>query len=339
MEILPLSPGIWRGERGDLKLVSKSLVSQIISTTVLTVLIAFIGIMLPLLASFFWAVPIAVLVARKGLMPGLLAAVAAFGLLAFLVYPQWALLAALQFGSLGLVLGYFFSKGSSLKTVLIQAIAVSLVVSLVVFVMPYFPANPVEAVRAELSGSIDEVISAWESAGFLDNLPREYSSEELNEMLQEVVGWFASLLPSLLAVSALGAAFFNFLVSRRVLDRKDYEVAKFPPFREWWVPWQISWVAVIGLGLALLGDYLNAGLIRIFGLNLVVLHFPVALIIGIAVVVFYFSRIKSWLFQAALAFMALFYLPLTVLLTAILGAFDPLFDFRKIHFKSDVHKE
>lgn len=319
--------------------MSKSLLVEIIGVAVLTVLIAFLGIMFPLLASFFWAVPIGVFTARKGLMPGGLAVVVAGGLLAFLVYPQWALLSALQFGSLGLVLGYLFSKGSSSKTILIQAIAVSLVVTLVAFVIPYFPGNPFTTVSAELSANIDQVIAAWERAGIWDNLLQEYSAGELKEMIQEVVSWFGRLLPALLAVSAIGSAFFNFLVSRWALARKDYQVAKFPSFRKWWVPWPVSWVAVIGLGLALLGDYVSAGSILILGLNLVVLHFPVAFIIGMAIVVFYFTKIKSLLFQAALVFMAFFYLPLTVLLIAILGAFDPLFDFRKVHFKSDVHKE
>lgn len=314
--------------------MSKSLFLEAIATAVLTVLIAFTGILFPWLASFFWGVPIAVFTARRGLKPGLLAAVAALGMLMILISPRGALLSALQFGSLGLALGYFFIKGSPSRTIMMQTMAVSLAVTIFAFVFPYFPANPIDAVASELSGSIDAIIAAWEDVGILNNLPQEYAPGELREMLQEAVAWFIWLLPSLLVVSAMGTAFFNFLTSRWTLARKDYQVADFPRFSRWWVPWYTSWVAVFGLGFALLGDYVSAGSIRILGLNLVVLHLPIAVVVGFSVIVFFFSKIKSWLFQAALVFMAFFYLPLTALLIAIIGVFDPLFDFRKIHFKS-----
>lgn len=315
--------------------MSKPFYLKIILSALLTVIICFFGIVFPLLTSFLWAWPIALLTAREGVRPGLLAAVLSMVLLALLIAPQWAAASALQFGSLGLVLGYCFSRVNSFKQILLKAAAVSLVVTLLVFLVPHWGANASADIAREMSGNIDNLVAMWEDMGLAESLNQQDTTiEELKSVLDTAVHWFIRLLPSLLVISALGSAFFNFLASRWSLKKKGYPLAEFPAFIKWWVPWYTSWTAVIGLGLALLGDYVNISSILTVGLNLIVLHLPLAFIIGLSVGVYMFSRIKSTLFQAAVIFAGFFYLPVTVLLVLLVGVFDPLFDFRKIHFKS-----
>lgn len=317
--------------------MSKPLYFNIISTALLTVIITFAGIVFPF-SSFMWGVPIAVMTAREGVRPGVLAALLSFLMLALLVTPQWAGISLFQFGSLGIVLGYFLKQEGSWQQVFFKTAAVYLLISLLVFVLPYSMGTNTGNISAELSSNINNLIALWEKEGLIEALPQQVGSvEEIKLAMETAVNWVIRLLPSLLMISALGATFFNFLIARWTLNKRDYPVPDFPPFRGWWVPWYTSWGAVIGLGLALLGDYLSNNSIFTVGLNLIVLHLPLALFIGLSVSAFLFTKIRSLLFQAFIIFTAFFYLPITVGLILLAGVFDPLFDFRKIH--SRVFKE
>ena len=313
---------------------NKAFYLNIVSTAILTVIFAFGGMFFPLFSTFFWAAPIGVLTAREGLKPGLLAGVLSFVILALLISPQWAASSALQFAGIGLVMGHYLSKGGSFREVLLKTAAVSLVLTFLLYMLPYLHSNATRDLGAELSKNIDSVIAMWNDMGLMESLnQQEMSIVELKESLQTAVSWFIRLLPSLLVIFALGAAFFNFLGARWALKKKGYSLPEFPGFIRWWVPWYTSWGVVLGLGLALLGDYVGIDTIFTLGLNLVVLHLPVAVIIGLSVFGFVLVKIKSRLFQAAVIFAGFFYLPLTAVLLLLVGVFDPLFDFRKIHLK------
>lgn len=317
--------------------MSKPLYFKIISTALLTAFITFAGIVFPF-SSFLWGVPIGVITAREGVRPGVLAALLSLLILALLVTPQWAVISAVQFGGLGIALGYFLKQEDSWQYALLKTAAVYLLVSLLVFVVPYGIGTSFGSIATELSGNINNLIALWEEEGLIDTLPQQVgSAEEIKLAMEAAVNWVVRLFPSLLTISVLGAAFFNFLITRWALNKRDCPVPDFPPFRRWWMPWYTSWAAVLGLGLALLGDYLGNNTIFTVGLNLIVLHLPFALFIGLSVSVFLFTRIRSLLFQAFIIFTAFFYLPVTAGIVLLVGVFDPLFDFRKIH--SRVLKE
>jgi len=306
---------------------------NIISTAIVTVVIALAGIVFPF-SSFIWGVPIAVITAREGVKPGVLAAVLSLLVLVYFIPLRLAVSYAVQFGSLGLTLGFFLSRGDSWRQVFLKTAAVYLPVTLLVFVLPYGLDGFSGDIAEKMSGEINSVITLWEEEGLIDTLPPQAGSvEELKQAMQTAVHWVVRLLPALLVISSLAAAFFNFLLVRWRLNKRGVQAPDFPGFTHWWVPWYTSWGMVIGLGLALLGDYVSNNTIFSVGLNLVVLHLPLAVIIGLSVSVFLFTRLKSTLVQAAVIFTCFFYLPLTVGLILLVGVFDPLFDFRKIHFK------
>lgn len=308
---------------------------DVFSAAILTVIIVFGGMFFPLLSAFFWSVPIAVLVAMEGWKPGVLSGLISFIMLAVMVSFKWAATSALQFTGIGLVLGHYFRKGTSFKEIFLKTAVVSLVFSLLVFLMPYLQGNIPQDIAGELSGNIDKIIAMWKDMGFMEKLGRqEISIEEAKKYLQTAINWFVMLLPSLMVISALGTAFFNFLGARWALNKRGYPVSDFPGFSRWWVPWYTSWGVVIGLGLALLGDYVGIRNVFIVGLNLVAVHLPVAFIIGLSLFGYLMLKIRSIFFQAVVVFAMFFYLPMTVILLLLAGVFDPLFDFRKIHFKS-----
>ncbi|HHX95710.1 MAG TPA: YybS family protein [Clostridia bacterium] len=309
--------------------------SNVVLSGIFTVIIAFFGLFFPLISDFFWAAPIAVLTARDGLKPGILAVVFSFAALAFFVSPYWAAVSAVQFGSIGLLLGYFLSKKSSFERILLFTAVLSLVLTCLFSFWPLVQDDGLAGLTADLSRNTDRIMNMWQDMGLLESLEQQgVSAEEVKESFQTAVNWFIRLLPAILVFSALGTAFFNFLAARWGLKRIGYSLSEFPPFTRWWLPWYLSWGIIIGLGLALLGDYVSIRTIFTAGVNLVLVHMPAALVVGFSVCAFLVGKIQSRVIKIVLLIAGVFYLPLTIIIMLLVGVFDPLFDFRKIHFKS-----
>jgi len=308
------------------------------SAVISTVFLAFTSIYIPILglfAPFIWAVPTAVLTAQAGLRQGFLAAFLSFLWLGLSISPVWAAMVALQFAGIGLVLGSNLRKSISSGQVIARTVAVSFLVSGLIFVTPMLLGNSQGSAAAHLHGSTGEILSTWDEMGLLDRLQEQgISREEVKESLETAVSWIIRLMPAILTANALGTAFASFLVARMILIKAGVQVSVFPSFRRWYVPWYGSWAAVVGLGLALLGDYVGNNPIMIAGQNIVYVCLPVALTIGLSVAVFWLSKGPTRLFRVFVALAAFFYLPVTIMLLVLVGVFDPLFDFRKIHFKS-----
>lgn len=305
---------------------------------ILTVFLAFSSIYIPILglfAPFIWAVPTAVLTAQAGFRQGSLAAFLSFLWLGLTISPVWAAMSALQFAGIGLVLGSNLRKSISSGQVVANTMAVSFLVSGLIFVAPMLMGNPQGSVAAQLHGNTGEILSTLEEMGFLDQVQEQgISQEDVKDSLETAVNWIIRLMPAIFTANAMGTAFVSFLVARVILIKAGTQVSVFPSFRRWYVPWYGAWVAVVGLGLALLGDYVGNDLIMTVGQNIVYVCLPVALTIGLSVAVFWLSKAPTKLFRVFVALAAFFYLPVTIMLLVLVGVFDPLFDFRKIHFKS-----
>ena len=308
------------------------------SAVIFTVFLAFASVYIPILGlftTFIWAVPTAVLTARTGLGQGMLAAILSFAWLAFTVSPAWASMAALQFAGIGLVLGFLLRKSNSSSRVIIITVVVSLLITGAIFSFPLLMGNTPGGFAAELQSNTGSIYDLWESMGLLDPLQEQgVSKEEIKESLQSAVDWIIRLLPAIMVTTAAATAFISFLAARTVLVKTGSGIADFPPFRRWYVPWHLSWAAILGLGLTLLGDYVGNKMLLALGENTVFLCIPVAFIIGLSMFIYFLGKVHSGFFKACIVFASFFYLPLTALFLLVVGVFDPLFDFRKIHFKS-----
>lgn len=314
---------------------SQASLSNIIVSSVITVIIGFFSIFFPLLSAFFWAAPVAVLTAREGLKPGLVAAVLSFAVLALLVSPYWAAVSAVQFGSIGLALGFLLSKDSSFGQILLIITVLALILTSLFFFFPLLQENGWTGLEAEISKITDGVMDMWQEIGFMESLKQQgVSAEEIKSSIQRAANLFVMLLPSIVGFFALGTAFFNFLAARWALNRAGDSLTDFPSFTQWWVPWYMSWGIILGLGLALLGDYVDIRTIFVVGVNLLCLQLPVALVIGFSVSAFLIRKIPSKAIKIVIFIAGFFYLPLTITVMLLVGVFDPLFDFRKIHLKS-----
>jgi len=282
------------------------------------------------ICSLLWAVPTIVLTARWGIPMGLINVGVSWLVLTLLMGPVLSFFPAIQFGSLGLTSGLLFRREKSSGKIIAAGVLVTmLVVGIILYfplVMGIFHGEGMEA----FYGRANAVLEAWEKAGLLEQFEDQgISRSEIEKSLKKAVVWTFYLLPSIIATYSAASSFCNFLGARTVLLRMGFKVPDFPPFYEWRIPWYSSWVVIIGLGLALLGDYIKVQPLFVVGLNLLIIYLPIAFIIGLAVGAGFFSRIKSHFIKLIIFTTGLIYLPFTIFLLLLLGVFDPLLNFRK----------
>ncbi|NLO88750.1 MAG: DUF2232 domain-containing protein [Clostridia bacterium] len=290
--------------------------------------------------SLLWAVPTMVVTARWGILMGLVNVAVSWVMLSVLMGPWLSFFPVLQFGSLGLISGLLLNKGKSSGRIIAAGMIVSMLVVGSILYFPILMGIFQEEGMGAIYGKANAFLEAWEEAGLLEQFEKQgISRDELERSLRAAVVWTVSLLPSIIATYSAASSFCNFLGARAVLLRKGFEVPKFPPFREWRVPWYSSWVVISGLGLALLGDFIKVRSLFVMGLNLIILYMPLAFIIGLSVGVNFYGRIKSHFVKLIILFTAIIYLPFTLILLLLLGVFDPLLNFRKLQSKNDQGSE
>lgn len=143
---------------------------------------------------------------------------------------------------------------------------------------------------------------------------------------------YVYLLPSGFIVLCLAAGLVSFLLSQRLLRGRDLPAVSLPAFKDWRVPWYLSWPFLFGLasvvGYRWLGP--REGKIVLYaGLNLIVIFGSIYMVQGFSVLFFLFERWKlPPPARIALALAAGFLQVLVEALTWI-GLFDTWFDFRK----------
>ena len=308
-------------------------------TVISTVFLGVTNIYIPffgLISTFVWAAPTAVLTVREGVRTGILGVFTAGAFLALFTTPVWAALAAAQFGALGLIMGFLFRKGTHAGQIIITGTVISILTTGLLFFLPFLLSQGQEGLVGTLENSAQEITQLWENTGVMDQLRQQgLDASEIQASIKSAVKWIVRLFPSILVVTAAATAFINFLVARGTLFKAGVPVSSFPAFRRWFLPWYISWGVIFGLGITLLGDYVKNETLLVLGQNILYLHFPVIFTIGLSVIVFFYHKAKSRLLTWVVVFAAIFYLPVTIFLLLLVGVFDPLFDFRKVHFKKN----
>lgn len=283
-------------------------------------------------ANVIWSIPIILMVLRFGPGAGVMSLLVALALVAVTAGPMGALSLGLKGGLAALVFGYAFRKewspGFSVLGGGIAAVLGSAVLLLLAFLVMGGPLLDM----AELENTVDQTLEFYRQYGLLDPLLEQGTTEaELREQLQGMVRLAMALIPGVMFLGSLASGAVTYLVSRQVLKRLGYVLEPIPAFRKWQVPWYTVWGLIFGLACYLAGDYWSVKPLALIGQNIIYIYLPLLLINGLAVAVhFYHKWSLSPVLKGILMAMAVFYLPITVPLLMMLGAFDPLFNYRKL---------
>lgn len=291
---------------------------------------------LGVVANVIWTIPIIIIILRFDLRTGVMGLTVALILIAIIAGPMGALSLGLKGGLTGLVFGYAIKKKMSPGfTVLGGGLAAVVGTALLLLLAFAVMGGPILDL-GELENIVDETLILYKRYGLLNPLLEQGATEaEIREQLMQVMGVAVALIPGAMFLSSVAAAAATYLVSRPVLRRLGYSLDPIPAFRYWQVPWYSVWGLIAGLALYLAGDYLAWEPMALIGQNIIYIYLPLLFINGLAVATYFYHRWSiSPILKGMLLALSVFYLPIALPFLMIVGAFDPLFNYRKLSFGS-----
>ena len=302
----------------------------------LAAVLALVGLYVPLLSSIatlVWTVPISILIIRYSLREGLLALTVTGILVILLSNPLAAAFYLLQFGLVGIFFGLAFKRQIPAGYTVLGGIVISLLSTLTVSWLSLKAMGlSLSDLNQQITNTLEAAFSFYRSSGILEFYQARGITEDiLREATEQMISLLKRLLPGLLAVGAAVTAGVNFGVVHLVARRLLLPIPKLLPFREWQMPWYLTWGVVLGFAGLLAGDYFKINGLMLVGQNLLLFYVPFLVLFGISVVAFYYhkSQLPS-VFKIGLIILSCFYLSITLILVMVIGLFDPLFNYRKL---------
>ena len=296
-----------------------------------SLLLAVIGIYLPVLSFvglLLYPLPMAILTLRRGVRIGITGTLALLALSAlFFGIPQ-AVLILLQYGVLGVFLGWCLRCGRKplftlgLST-LIAALGMAASVALTLFIS----GMPLSALAEEARGMVDTVVSAYEQRGLLNTIiPDGWTVEQYVEYMKSSM---VRLLPAVMIITSSVMTVLCYLITTAILRRLRYDIPRLPKFKEWRLDWRFSWGLILGLALLLYGNHSGAQWASTIGSSVLYVFAPILLVGGIAFFFWYMDAMQmSMIMRGVLIFLAVIMFSYFIWFFMTLAVLDDLIDLR-----------
>ncbi|MFZ3172570.1 MAG: DUF2232 domain-containing protein [Carboxydocellales bacterium] len=304
---------------------------------ILTSLFALTGYFLPgmqIIFSLFWAVPIVYLIRRYGLYQGCLAILLAGIIAAIVSDPENGLLAMLEIGSLALVMGLLYKNGVPARQAMWICVFIAVLLQLIILGATYGQYTTQAAeVQQDMEKQLDEIIASYKQAGLIVTSPEGLSEESLRKGIRKsaILAW--QLVPGTAVILATLSALFNYRFAYRYMLTRQMSLPEDISFGSWRFPWYVIWGMIIGLGLLLIGE--DNGVVKLLGMNIIMVSLFGSLILGLAVLSYYLSRVAlPWFLKIIIIFFLIFNGIISIMILTIIGLFDPVVNFRRLEAKT-----
>ena len=179
-----------------------------------------------------------------------------------------------------------------------------------------------------VSDLINTTVQQYQASGLLAVMQQQGITEvQIRDLLQQGIHIYALILPSFAALVAVVEFGFVFYFVRIWFKHSEGRI----PFTRWCLPWYAVWGAVLGIAFYLLGDQYSWSMLRVVGINLMVIYGALTLVLGISLFVYllHSPRIPRFL-KIALIVTSLIYLMFSVVSLVMFGLFDLVFNFRRL---------
>jgi len=299
----------------------------------ITVIMAFIDKYIPIL-SLFLAIPMGLLVVRRGLKVGVLAA-GVVTVLLFALTGSTALVIAMDVVVAGLALGFAHLRFPKQPQLAFLVTAAGYILSFVLMI--YGVAAILGVTEAvSMTGLIDRFLETSES---LSDKMAELGAPNVLVDPEVVRPYLVMSIPSMIVLTGAGNAAVVFLIFRKLLSRFGHGLAAIPPFRAFHLNWKYGWGFVLGLLGMMLGEFTGREIVLRVGINLFWVFYMLFTLQGFSVLYFFFGKWKmSTAAKVFLLIVAVFTGIAQLVLTAApwVGVLDAWFDFRKLEVTSDA---
>lgn len=302
----------------------------------LAAILALVGLYVPILsglATLIWTVPITILIVRYSLREGLLAIVVAAILVVLLSNPFTAVFYVLQFAPVGIFFGLAFQRRLAVGGTVLGGMAISIISTAAVTLLSFQAIGlNLNDIDQQLAGTLDSMLQFYQRSGILELYAAQgITEQDLREATMQMFLLFKRLFPGILAFGAAASASVSYLITHLIARRLLIPIRSIPPFREWQMPWYLTWGVVLGFAALLGGDFFNISWLKASGQNLLLFYAPFLTVFGLSVISYFYakSQIPRGI-KIGLIILSCLYLSITLTLVMVLGLFDPLFNYRKL---------
>lgn len=298
------------------------------------IVMALISMYVPVLGAFvnfLWPLPIVICGCRHGFKWSVMTLLVATIIIAMIISPINAFFLAAIFGLLGLILGECMRRHLPPMQMMLYG-SIGAVLALIINIVLSFLVlgiDPIEMIFTSFHESLGQLAAYYREHGM--------SEEEIKKIVDgyaEMLRMMRVIMPGAFLLCAPVMAFINYIAAKKILTKLGESFTDFPPFVKLQVPGWVLWPYGISL-LAVTYFYQTdqSSWLYTLSVNVQTVCSFVLVLQGIVLLYWFVESKGKPRWWANLATALLFVIPLFSQIIVYVGAFDMVFDFRKIRKK------
>jgi len=191
----------------------------------------------------------------------------------------------------------------------------------------------INEVETELNNLLEEAMQKYEDSNLLKVYEEQgISRAELEKRLADFSSTLARHLPAFYYLQAFSVVFFMLFLASYVSVKYKLKYLSKKPFDQEIMPWQLTWIFILGL-ILWLWDRENMSFMFYIGSNILTVLVPITIYFGLSIVTYKLKQQeeekRKWLVTVLLVLTVIFPLVMLIFLS-LLGLFDSLLDYRKL---------
>ena len=298
------------------------------------IVMALISMYVPVLGAFVnfvWPLPIIICGCRHGLKWSIMTLLVATIIIAMIISPVNAFFLAAIFGLLGLILGECMRRHLPPMKMMIYA-SIGAVIALILNIVLSFwvlGMNPIDMMFSSFHESLGQLAMYYREHGM-----SEVEIKKIVAEYEELLRMMKIIMPGAFLLCAPLMAFVNYMAAKKILTKLGETFEAFPPFNMLTIPGWVLWP--YGLSLLAVTYYYQtdqSSWMYLLSVNIQTVCSFLFVFQGIVLLHWFIDKHRKPRWWANVGLVLMFAIPIFSQIMVYVGAFDVVFDFRKIRDK------
>lgn len=300
----------------------------------IAIVMALVSMYVPVIGAFvnfLWPLPIVICGMRNGLKWSIMSLIVAGVIVSIIISPLQAFFLVAIFGLLGLILGECMRRRFAPMKLMAYG-SVGAVLALVINIALSFMVlgiNPVDMMFTAFHDSLTQLAEYYRSTGM-----SEIEVQQAVAGYAEMLRMMRIIMPGAFLLSAPALAFVNYIAAKKILGKLGERFEDFPPFINLQIPGWVLWPYAISLfAVTYFYQYNREHWLYDVSVNVQTVCSFALVLQGIALIYWFVHKHNKPGWWAGAATVLLFLIPIFSQIMVYVGAFDIVFDFRKVRPK------
>lgn len=298
------------------------------------IVMALISMYVPVLGAFVnfvWPLPIIICGCRHGLKWSIMTLLVATIIIAMIISPVNAFFLAAIFGLLGLILGECMRRHLPPMKMMFYG-SIGAVIALILNIVLSFwvlGMNPIDMMFSSFHESLGQLAMYYREHGM-----SEVEIKKIVAEYEELLRMMKIIMPGAFLLCAPLMAFVNYMAAKKILTNLGETFEAFPPFNMLTIPGWVLWP--YGLSLLAVTYYYQtdqSSWMYLLSVNIQTVCSFLFVFQGIVLLYWFIDKHRKPRWWANVGLVLMFAIPIFSQIMVYVGAFDVVFDFRKIRDK------